>query len=154
MDRTPRKTQSTKLTPSITAAGKLAGMWIADWPHHRGLAVLLTFSRLTLSKANRVRPSILRLRVRAANARTVVEKIRSPRATADRYRTACGSKRVNNSIFAETNLVLLVPEVEHMTRLLPQAVPYLSPASRVKLLWVISSWGLRPRLYAFACSAG
>jgi hypothetical protein len=39
----------------------------------------------------------------------------------------------------------LVPEVEHMTRLLPQAVPYLSPASRARLLLVASILGLTPR---------
>src|SRR5438034_10673910 len=42
VERTPRKMQSTKLTPSITAPGKLA-IHIT-----RGLAVLLTFSRRTL----------------------------------------------------------------------------------------------------------
>ncbi len=61
VERTPRKTQSTKLAPSITAPGKLA----IDIT--RGLLVLLTFSRLRLSKKSRVRSSILRLRVRAAD---------------------------------------------------------------------------------------
>ncbi len=48
VERTPRKMQSTKLTPSITAPGKLV-IHIT-----RGLFVLLTFSRLTLNKKSRV----------------------------------------------------------------------------------------------------
>ncbi len=48
---------------AITAPGKLA-IHIT-----RGLAVLLTFRDWTLSKKSSVSPSILRLRVRAANAR-------------------------------------------------------------------------------------
>jgi len=49
----------------------------------------------------------------------------------------------------------LVPQVEHMTRLLPQAVPYLSLAPRAcDYLVARAPWGLRPRLYATAYFAG
>jgi len=39
-------------------------------------------------------------------------------------------------------------------RSLPLGSVALSPASRALLLLVVRSWGLRPSLYAFACSAG
>ncbi len=51
VERTPRKIQSTKLTPSITEPGKLAIQYYLRYGHiTRGVVVLLTFSRLTLSR--------------------------------------------------------------------------------------------------------
>src|SRR6266571_6262961 len=64
---------------------------------------------------------------------------------ADRYRTACGSKRVSNSISGRRIWVWLVPEVEHLTRLLPQAVLYLSPASRANNYFGFGILGLTPQ---------
>jgi len=41
-----------------------------------------------------------------------------------------------------------VAEVEHLTRLLPQAVPYLSPASRAQLFnWWLDPGALAPQAY-------
>src|SRR5437867_6963056 len=99
LERTPRKMKSTKLTPSITAPGKLA-IHITC-----GLFVLLTFSRLTLRKASRARPWILRSCFKVetylarpegprfnSHDRQVVGRDTEPRAVASGIRTQLGRR--------------------------------------------------------------
>jgi hypothetical protein len=163
--------QSTKPTSSMTAPGKLA-IHITC-----GLAVLLTFSRLTLRKTSRLRPPILRLRVRAADARhhmfltreagvsiksrTPAEMLGwGPRPGAERSgtprtgrivgtkpaeRATAKTRRRDRSIGSRCMLDPLA---------IARGSETLSPASRAQSYLGVGTWGLRPRLYAFACSAG